>query len=89
MIIVANQIYRQDDKCFRILWTDVRNNLVVWIAIEDKKGVPELMSFEAMMSLVGDDVVTESDHDPYSDWPLEVIFFGDRKEQMGCELADD
>ena len=71
MTIVANQIYRQDDKCFRILWTDVRNDLVVWIAIEDKKGVPELMSFEAMMSLVGNDVMTELDHDPYSGWPLE------------------
>ena len=70
-MIVANEVYVRDDKRFRILWTDVRNDLVVWIVIEDKKGMPELMSFEAMSSLVGDGVVTKSDRDPYSGLLLE------------------
>ena len=70
-MIVVNELYHQDDKCFRILWTDERNDLVARIAIKDKRGMPELMSFEAMFSLVGEGVVTKSDHDPYSGWPLE------------------
>ena len=67
----ANELYRQDDKCFRILWTDERNDLIAWIAIEDDKGMPELISFAALFSLIAEGVVTRSDSDPYSTWPLE------------------
>ena len=70
-MIFANELYCRDDKFFRILWTGQRNDLIACIAIEDDKGVPELMSFADMLSLIGEGVVTESGRDPYSGWPLE------------------
>ena len=70
-MIFANELYCQDDKCFRILWTDEINDLIACIAIEDDKGVPELMSFADLLSLIGEGVVTKSDCDTYSGWPLE------------------
>ena len=43
-MILVNELYCRDDKFFRVLWTDERNDLVACIAIEDDKGVPEVMS---------------------------------------------
>ena len=70
-MILVNELYCRDDKCFRVLWTDERSDLVACIAIEDDKGVPEVMSFEDMLLMVGEGVVTKSGPDPYSGWPLE------------------
>ena len=70
-MILVNELYSRDDECFRVLWTDYRNDLVACIAIDDDKGMPELTSLEDLASLMDEGVVTKSDSDPYSGWPLE------------------
>lgn len=70
-MILVNELYSRYDECFRVLWTDHRNDLVACIAIDDDKGMPGLTSLEDLESLIGEGVVTKSDSDPYSGWPLE------------------
>ena len=73
-MIFANELYHQDNKCFRILWVDERSDRIACIAIEDNKGLPELVSLADMLSLIGEGIVAKSDDDPYSSWPPEEWF---------------
>ncbi len=70
-MLFANELYCQDDEYFRIIWTDEKNDLVACIAINDDKGVPELMSFSEFLSLLDEKVISKAEEDPYSFWPLE------------------
>lgn len=78
-MIFANDLYYQNDVLFRILWTDEKNNLVACIAVEDDKGVPELMPYTELSSLVSEGIVNKSDSDPYSNWPLETTLSVNQK----------
>ncbi|WP_163370511.1 Mu transposase C-terminal domain-containing protein [Endozoicomonas acroporae] len=68
----ANDLYYQGDELFRILWTDEKSDLVACIAVEDDKGMPELMPYAELSSLVSEGIVSKSENDTYSTWPLET-----------------
>lgn len=70
-MISPNDLYCQDDDQFRILWTDEKGDLIACIAVADDKGVPELMAFSELQSLIAEGLVTKAEGDPYKEWPLE------------------